>query len=85
MENASWKPHASRSVCKKCCIAVSPQTAVHRGRFDVPNARRKSMLPASRSLYCCLLQLCVLYFSFLQDGDVRVTVFPKSQKVFVGS
>jgi hypothetical protein len=31
-----------------------------------------------------LLQLRVLFFSSLQDGDVAVGVFPQREKVFVG-
>ena len=33
----------------------------------------------------CLLQLRVLGFGFLQDGDVRVGVFPKGEEILIGS
>jgi hypothetical protein len=31
------------------------------------------------------LQLCVLGFGLLQDGDVGIGIFPEREEVFVGS
>jgi hypothetical protein len=33
---------------------------------------------------CCLLQLRILRLGFLQDGDVKVGVFPEGEEVLVG-
>jgi hypothetical protein len=51
-----------------------------RGFIDTYPAR--SHVGSSSNSY--LLQLRVFRFSFLQDGDVAVGIFPQREKVFVG-
>jgi hypothetical protein len=76
--HATWCPPVKELNREKC------RTRSYRGRLSKGNVRsdgKQWSIAARTNNY---LQLRVLGFRFLQDGDVEVSVFPEGEEILVG-
>ena len=83
-------PNLSRAACRDPLIPASPR----RGPVAHQNAnpRLLSVCPSFDPsvisilitfLRCQLLQLCVLSFGLIQDGNIRIGVLPQCEEIFI--